>query len=93
MQKVNPVKPELIDLDKSRNTVSEFSNEMKQKLIQKHFQGFRGWDSMPLKEITDALVSHVMNLGRDYKPEDAIDIANFAMFLWYNLKEADNVIS
>lgn len=88
MEEMEAENKDLADLTKLRRTVQLFSSGMKQKLMNKHFQGFRGWDSMSLKEVTDALVSHIMNLERDYRPEDMIDIANFAMFMWHKLKEA-----
>jgi hypothetical protein len=57
--------------------VNDFAHVMKVKLLRKMLQGQRGWDEpLNLENIEDGLRKHVTK-------SDPIDVANFAMMLWY----------
>ena len=63
----------------------KFARGMKQKLIDKYEEGYRGWDDPKYKEgMEESLKEHVGRLinGDRYQ---AVDIANLAMFLAFLL--------
>ena len=67
--------------------VDAFAVAMKEKLLQKHREGFYGWNEQEnLKGISDSLLIHATKqheLGIMRREE--VDIANLAMMMW-NLK-------
>lgn len=65
--------------------VSEFADEMREKLWKKLAQGYRGWeddsDSHLVELLREKLRVHVDRyLARD--PKQLVDIANLAAMLW-----------
>ena len=72
------------DVDKLMQCVDEFAVEMKSKLLDKHIEGWKGWDD---PEYMDAIkLGMITAVNKQQKnPMTAgqeVDIANFAMFLW-----------
>jgi len=61
--------------------VNDFSKEMKRKLLQKKDRGFEGWDCINSENGQLKLMTHFVRAIKD--PEQWVDVANFAMFLWY----------
>ena len=64
------------------NAVDDFSFEMKAKLGRKFCEGKEGWSAEDdptwcVKHIRDRLIEHCHK-------GDPIDVANFALFLWYH---------
>ena len=71
------------ETQKIRAGVDRFAEEMEQRLIEKLRQGWRGWDDPAnAAEIYNAMLSH--SAGVPMAVEQEVDIANFAMFLWYH---------
>jgi hypothetical protein len=74
---------ELLDeVSKIKAGVHRFADEMEQRLTAKLQQGWRGWDDPEnAHEIYNAMLAH--GAGVPMATGQEIDIANFAMFLWY----------
>lgn len=62
--------------------VDSFAEAMKCKLEAKARQGITGWRNQSYKGITVCRLISKANLV-EYDPKQAVDIANFAMMLWY----------
>jgi len=74
------------------NAIDRFSQAMKDRMVQKHKQGFRGWDcgafhnfDVPVRLLTNA--AHVVVRGHEVQHKVLVDIANFAMMLWLRLNQ------
>jgi hypothetical protein len=74
-----------MDKDKERQNLikalDEFGLVMREKLLKKLDQGYRGWDSSDVGFFRNMLVAHIHDekTGKD----QAVDIANLAMFLYF----------
>jgi hypothetical protein len=80
-----PLSPDEFDaeVEKIDTAVAAFSTEMKEHLINKLRQGWRGWDDPAnAQEIYNAMLAHGAAIPLAIGQEAAI--ANFAMFLWYH---------
>jgi len=78
------LKHELVQL---RTTWTAFTESMWKKLKLKASLDWRGWNEIPWKStLKKRLLLHVMELF-DGDASQAIDIANYAMFLEYLLKQ------
>jgi hypothetical protein len=81
--------------NKLNYAVDEFALAMKERLTQKHKQGFTGWNNKDIhaNSIVFKLfykaseVYSLLNFGekRNLKKKVLVDIANFAMFIWRKL--------
>lgn len=70
------------EVQKLEEMVDSFAREMKQKLISKVYDGYRGWDELANKRILEKkLMQHIMLLIKGY--DQHVDVANLAAFLWY----------
>jgi len=74
------------------NAVDRFAEAMKARMIQKHKQGFHGWDcgsfhthDIPGRLLTKA--AQIVTLGHKTPAKSLVDIANFAMMLWLKLNQ------
>ena len=78
-QRNEAVDTEIARLNKA---VDAFAVVMKEKLSKKAAEGFRGWDKPVFRRnVVSVLIKHA-NLV-EFDPAQAVDIANFAMMLWY----------
>ena len=79
------------DRRKLIETVDAFATEMKAKLLNKHNDGFTGWD---INTFIDShrcermLMEHMRRLCHGQRQE--IDIANLAMFIWARKETPDD---
>ncbi len=65
-----------------KRLADRFAVAMKAKLLEKYYEGRRGWDRPELRDsIREALVEQTRK-----NPIDPVDVANLAAFLW-NLEE------
>ena len=73
------------ELTKIKNTIKKFTNELREKLTDKYYQGYTGWDDPSWKEedIVSLLKTHI-------EKGDMVDVAAFAMFLWNKQNEKTN---
>ena len=62
--------------------LSKFTMLMTLKFHRKFLKGYHGWDETSYKEVL------LEKLNKNLKDEDYVDVANFAMSLWY-LKEKE----
>jgi len=71
------------ELDKLVPVFDEFTRAMQMKLSLKVFQGSTGWDdpAWTIEMATKALNAHV-------EKGDLVDVANFAMFIWFKQQES-----
>jgi len=89
--KVRILKEEIKELNR---VVDEFAVAMKEKLAEKARDGWCGWDDLEdgteLTRIKEKLGERVVWLliGDD---KQAVNVANFAMMIWYNDKEEQPV--
>ena len=61
--------------------VTDFSDRMREKLLEKLDEGWEGWDDADAKmEFEDRLIAHVVSAMRGEEGE-WVDVANFAAFL------------
>ena len=67
------------DIEKIYKVIDQFAAAMKEKMEEKYWEGYAGWDDIKgvEKVITDRLIEH----ARRGKGQE-VDIANFAMMLW-----------
>jgi len=80
------------ELDLCHN-VDRFAIAMKEKLIRKAREGFRGWNHGHNKiRLRQHFKDHLYRYltGDDARPIMLIDIANFAFFLWYHSKDDES---
>jgi hypothetical protein len=92
----------MTEKEKLCQLVDEFAKAMKKRLMQKHAEGFRGWEDSTLEvdNIPENLFHKASEvyalcagLGTDHYRKQVVsqktfvDIANFAMFLWRKIKE------
>jgi hypothetical protein len=78
------ISPDAYDAEvrKIDEAVAAFSTEMKERLLHKLREGWRGWDDPANRqEIYQAMLAHGAAIPLAQGQE--ADIANFAMFLWY----------
>lgn len=71
-----------------------FEGEMIRKLVKKADAGFRGWNNNKIitrEELIEKLKKHVSNLDKTEKEE--VDIANFAMMLWYRREMGIDIVT
>ena len=83
------------------DAVTDFSDAMENRLVEKHAEGYRGWDSAEevCEDLPDGtkrlsgIDNFVNGLFHSATKAEWVDVANWAMFLW-NLelmqKEADD---
>ena len=71
----------MTETQRLQTAVNDFAKEMKVKLLRKKAQGFEGWDFIGSENAQLKLMKHFVRAIRD--PEQWVDVANFAMFLWY----------
>lgn len=64
--------------------VDAFTHEMKIKLRSKEREGYSGWDDCDPWRLFGLLESRVSR-----GPAQAIDIANYAMMIWFNLRRLE----
>jgi len=65
--------------------VNSFAEEMKTKLKAKLHQGFLGWNgTWTIEQIKCEIEQHLMK-------DDPVDVANFAVFWWYQLKKQERL--
>lgn len=67
---------------KIEKAIDLFTNEMKKKMIKRLDDEYKGWDSrglMPDFELMCRMYDKILKTPI----EDSIDIANYAMMLWY----------
>lgn len=85
-----PLSPDEYDNEvrKIDEAVALFSTEMRERLIGKLREGWRGWDDPAnAKEIYGAMLAHGAAIPLAVSQE--ADIANFAMFLWHHRTQRD----
>jgi len=63
--------------------VDAFAQAMKDKLHDKHTDGWTGWRDMRDAELVDRIVAHLPSMV-DPEAWDPVDVANFAAFAWRN---------
>jgi len=69
------------------NAAVNFSDAMQDVLIEKLQQGYKGWDDPDVLSDSDLLAKFMKLIGESKDiASDAVDIANFAMFMWYRRK-------
>lgn len=69
------------EINRLNSLVNEMSNETKNKLEKKYFEGCRGWDDPKEYDyLLDSLENCVKRSIND--PKQFIDVAIFAAFLW-----------
>jgi len=77
---------EKVDDERERLThaVDEFAAEMKARLLEKHEEGYRGWnEAYPSDAIAVEINRDSVALIKNHKNRKAaVDIANRAMMLW-----------
>lgn len=79
-----PLSPEdlVAEVRKIKLSVAAFSGEMEARMIQKLQEGWRGWDDRAnAQEIYTCLCVHSGAIPLAIGQET--DVANFAMFLWW----------
>lgn len=91
MGKINfDEKPELrADIEKICNTVDEFAEQMKHRMIDKAMEGFTGWDDetgISTVDILYRLAEKQPDLWTDHDPIYTIDWANYLMMIWLRTK-------
>ena len=67
---------------KLNDAVDAFSNVMKERLFQKCREGFKGWDDPELVPDFELECRMLDKVHEEYV-RNKVDIANFAMMLWY----------
>ena len=67
------------DIEKINRTIDQFAEVMKEKMKEKYYEGYEGWDDIAGLEdhITHRLIEHAKR-GKGQE----VDMANFAMMLW-----------
>ena len=72
----------LEELAKLNRTVDEFTKEMKKKLTEKASKGWHGWEDLDfIPTLKGELLSHALRV-EEGQLQQAVDVANLAMFLW-----------
>jgi len=77
--------------------IDQFSDRMKMRLVEKELDGYKGWnnkghipgfiyDIERKLELLDRESDNGVFKRRDYDPQLAVDIANFASLIWWNLE-------
>lgn len=88
-ESVNPkLIQEIAGLD---NTVQWFASEMKNKLAKKMSEGFAGWDNIEFVD-SGTCATNLSALSKkllDGDTSQAVDIANFAMFIAWRESKKD----
>jgi hypothetical protein len=67
--------------DKLVNRLYNFAAEMKRKLIKKRDAGYTGWDDSVYRSALETKLQYQIEHAE--LPEDYVDIANLAMFLYW----------
>jgi len=87
----------MTDKQKRDAAVDAFAAAMKARLDEKAADGFTGWDGeYPIEHLCDEIAGGATGIGvcdkngSPWPEQDAIDIGNRAMFLWY--RSCDNLI-
>jgi hypothetical protein len=79
---VMPVDEVVAEKQRLNAVLAKFEDEMRHRLAVKVAEGRRGWDDPQYREaIYNALLAHAA--GVPLAAGQEADIANFAMFLWY----------
>ncbi|MBW1779348.1 MAG: hypothetical protein JRL30_01290 [Deltaproteobacteria bacterium] len=74
-----PLEDERVKLTRA---MEAFWSEMERKLLRKGRDGWSGWDDPSRKQVLEqALLDHSADTARGC-PDQAVDTANLAMFLW-----------
>jgi len=61
--------------------LNAFHEAMLRKFKQKELTGFRGWEEITMKELLEReLCTHVLKVE---SPDDLVDVALIAAFLWF----------
>ncbi len=67
--------------------IKDFSQEMLNKIVARHNRYVPlGWATMDKKRILELLKGEIKEYEENNSPDEAIDIGNYAMFLWYITK-------
>ena len=89
--RIEVTQPDSDDVEVSalQHLVDDFSDAMETKLIEKHHQGYRGWNNPANKDmIAKSLKEHVERGTDEY-----VDIANLAAMMWNfeRMEAADHI--
>jgi hypothetical protein len=72
------------DRTRLRKLVQKFSAAMRVKLLSKQDRGWENWDVPAFREkLVVDLISHLLRAADGKHPEQWVDIANYAAFLWH----------
>ena len=85
----------MTELEKLEDAVDWFAEKMKAKLRKKALEGFDGWDESSFattdldprgdhtRTAAGAILEHLITMWKCADTSQAVDIANFAMFIAY----------
>ena len=77
-------KKEIAELDKIETALDRFRLAMQAKMVRKFADGYRGWDKKyPMRLVKGCIHEKAQQIVHDGKDEQAVDLANFAMMVWY----------
>lgn len=67
------------DIEKINRAIDQFAEAMKEKMEEKYYEGYTGWDDITGVEgvIVQKLKDHTRRGNGQW-----VDVANFAMMLW-----------
>lgn len=69
------------ELKKLRQAFEGFTAAMWKKLVEKHDEGFSGWDWLSKKELNRLFLEHAIK--QIFDGDEEVDCANFLLFRWY----------
>jgi hypothetical protein len=74
-----------MEIHKLMLAVDAFAAAMKEKLLQKHREGFYGWNEMEnFVPIIESILSHAEKMNKPGSlAREEVDIANLAMMIWH----------
>lgn len=81
-------KKEIAELKKIEEALDVFRMAMQAKMVRKFADGYRGWDKKyPMRMVKGCIHEKAAQIVHDNKDEQAVDLANFAMMVWYRSKK------
>ena len=74
-------------MDKEQEIVKSFSEAMYAKIVERHNRYTPlGWQTLDKKRLLKLLKDEIIELEESNEEHEAIDVANYACFIWYNSK-------
>ena len=76
------------NVDQLCKLVDQFAKEMKERIRTKTEQGIDGWNNPAFEQIIrDRVLLRAGTVRAEDNPQECLDLANYAMFVWHFIKE------